>query len=99
MSKYAKINSENIVENVILCEDTYIGTQAGHHIKVTENTNEPLIGFEYNLEKNRFTSPKPYESWILNQDTLIWESPVGPKPTDTFYRWDEESTNWKKLSE
>jgi hypothetical protein len=71
----------------------------GTYILVSSDTNEPTIGFEYNSEKDKFTSPKPHESWVLNQDTLIWESPVGPKPTDTFYRWDEESTTWKKLSE
>jgi|LauGreDrversion4_2_1035121.scaffolds.fasta_scaffold295060_2 hypothetical protein len=98
MSKYAKINSENIVENIILCEDSQIGTQPGVHIKVTNETNEPVQGFEYNLEKNKFTSPQPYESWTLNADTLVWECPDGPKPTDGFYRWNEETLKWETLS-
>jgi len=98
MSNYAKIEN-GIVTNIIVCEDSQIGTQPGHHVKVTENTNEPIIGFEYNSEKNKFTSPQPYESWILNEETLVWESPAGPKPTDGFYRWDEESLSWKQLGQ
>ena len=97
MSKYAKINSKNIVENIILCDDSQIQTQAGTHIKVTNETNEPFQGFEYNLEKNKFTSPQPYESWTLNADTLIWECPDGPKP-DGFYKWNEETLKWETLS-
>ena len=98
INRYAKIEN-NIVINVIVCEDSEISTQTGTHIKVTENTNEPVQGFEYNLEKNKFTSPQPFESWVLNEETLVWESPAGAKPTDTFYKWDEESLSWKKLSE
>ena len=96
MSKYAKIEN-NIVTNVIICEDSYIGTQPGHHVKVTDFTNEPIIGFEYDYNKNKFKSPQPYESWTLNEETLVWESPDGPKPTNGFYRWDEETNKWVEL--
>jgi hypothetical protein len=97
MSKYAKIEN-NIVVNIIACEDSDISSQNGHHIKVTENTNDPVIGFEYNSEKNKFRGPQPYESWTLNEDTLVWESPAGEKPTDGFYKWNEESLSWDLLS-
>lgn len=99
MSIYAKINSENIVENVIICEDSQINTLDGKYIKVTSETNEALCGYLYFEEKNKFESPQPYPSWILNEETLIWESPSGPKPSDGFYRWDEEEKTWKKLGE
>lgn len=46
---------------------------------------------------------KPFESWILNQETTDWESPVGPAPELTeeeraafsFYRWNEEAGAWE----
>lgn len=94
MSTYAKINSENIVENVIDCEDSAISTQVGRHIKVTENTNKASIGYTYNEEKNKFISIKIYESWTLNSDTLLWESPAGPMPTSGYFYWDEETLSW-----
>jgi len=93
MSTYAKINSENIVENVIDCEDSLISTQTGRHIKVTESTKKASIGYTYNEEKNKFVSIKMYESWTLNED-LEWESPAGPMPTSGYFYWDEETLAW-----
>lgn len=93
MSTYAKINSENIVENIIDCEDSAISTQAGRHIKVTESTKKASIGYTYNEEKNKFVSIKIYESWTLNED-LEWESPKGPMPTNGYFYWDEEQLAW-----
>lgn len=93
MSKYAKINSENIVENVIDCEDSAIGTQIGRHIKVTEGTGRASIGYTYNEEHNKFISIKIYDSWILNKD-LIWESPAGPQPENGYFYWDEDTLAW-----
>jgi hypothetical protein len=92
MSIYAKINSENIVENVILCEDSEIGTQKGIHIKVTESTKNASVGHTYNAENNKFISSKPFESWSLNEN-FDWVSPVGDSPAG-LYTWDEESQEW-----
>lgn len=96
MSRYAKINSENIVENVIECEDSNINSISGVYIKVTESTNIPVIGLGFNSEKNKFSQLKPFESWIEQED-LTWQSPKGLKP-DGFYRWDEDSQEWISLS-
>jgi hypothetical protein len=98
MSLYAKINSDNIVENVIVCEDSQISTLSGTYVKVTDQTNDPYQGYGYSSILNRFESPKPYDSWTLNEETLVWESPDGPKPSDGFYRWNEETLNWETLS-
>ena len=52
------------------------------------------IGFTYDQEKDAFISPKPYPSFILNEDTCLWEAPVA-KPTDgQEYKWNEETTSW-----
>jgi hypothetical protein len=106
MSKYAKINDNNIVENIIVCSDSEIYSQNGHHVKVTEETNDAHINDEYVAEKNKFKRPQPYESWVLNEDTLVWEAPVA-KPSDAVvspfgtligYVWDEGSLSWNKVS-
>lgn len=98
INKYAKIEN-NVVINTIMCNDSTISEIDGNHVKVTDLTNDAHVGYTYNSEKNKFTDIQAYDSWVLNSETLLWESPIGPKPTDTFYRWDEESTSWKKLSE
>lgn len=52
------------------------------------------IGFIYDLEKDVFYAPKPYDSWKLNEKTWTWEAPV-PYPTDgKFYEWDEVNGKW-----
>lgn len=96
MSKYAKINSNNIVENIIVCEDSSISLLEGVYIKVTESTNIPVIGLNFNFEKNKFSQLKPFESWIEQED-LTWQSPKGPKP-DGIFTWDEDSQEWINLS-
>jgi hypothetical protein len=60
--------------------------------------NHASIGYTYDQAKDAFISPKPYNSWILNENTCQWGSPVAI-PSDwkeTYYTWDEESVSWKK---
>lgn len=57
------------------------------------------IGYSYNEELDAFIPPKLFESWILNEETADWESPIGPAPeltqeqinSGSFYVWNEES--------
>jgi hypothetical protein len=51
------------------------------------------IGFTYDGERDAFIPPKPYESWVLNKDTCLWDAPV-PMPEDGMYTWDEETVAW-----
>jgi hypothetical protein len=56
------------------------------------------IGFTYDSTRDAFIPPKPYTSWILNEDTCLWDAPT-PMPTDDkLYNWDEESTSWLEIS-
>ena len=52
------------------------------------------IGFSYDKDRDAFIPPKPYDSWVLNEETCLWEAPV-PRPDDgNDYEWDEETTSW-----
>ena len=53
------------------------------------------IGYNYDSARDAFIAPQPYNSWILNETTCRWDSPV-PYPTDTdnSYEWDEATTSW-----
>lgn len=96
MSKYAKINSENIVENVIVCDDSNISTFDGVYIKVTSGTMDANVGQSYDASNNKFIPSKPYPSWILGED-FKWHAPTGCHPSDGAYEWDEENQEWNEL--
>ncbi len=51
------------------------------------------IGFIYDEERDAFIQQKPYPSWILNEETCKWESPI-ERPENGITVWDEEQVNW-----
>jgi len=52
------------------------------------------LGFIYDAQRDAFIAPKPYPSWVLNEDSCLWVAPV-PMPTDDHhYFWDEATTSW-----
>ena len=63
--------------------------------------NHAGIGFTYDEDRDAFISPKPYNSWILNETTCQWEAPViKPELTqeqidnESYYSWNEETKQW-----
>ena len=55
------------------------------------------IGYLYDPIRDAFIPPKPFPSWILNEDTCLWEPPT-PYPTDGgAYKWVEDELNWQLL--
>jgi hypothetical protein len=64
------------------------------------------VGYSYNEELDAFIAPKPHNSWVLNNETADWESPIGPAPELTeeeseagsFHQWDEENTQWNLVT-
>ena len=52
------------------------------------------IGYTFDEMRDAFIPPQPYESWILNEDTCLWEPPT-PYPTDgDMYEWNEANGEW-----
>jgi len=56
-------------------------------------------GFKYDAERDAFIPPKPYPSWVLNDDTCLWNAPVAKPEDDKFYAWDEDTTSWVVIEE
>ena len=52
------------------------------------------IGYHYDQARDAFISPKPYHSWILNEDTCRWESPVARPVDGKLYNWNESTLTW-----
>lgn len=55
------------------------------------------VGFLYDPIRDAFMEPKPYISWILNEDTCTWEAPVARPEDGEPYIWDENTTSWLLL--
>lgn len=52
------------------------------------------IGYTYDVTRNAFIPPKPFNSWSLNEDSCMWEPPI-PMPNDgNGYYWNEDSLTW-----
>jgi hypothetical protein len=56
--------------------------------------NHAGVGMVYDENRDAFIYPAPYKSWVLNEQTCTWESPI-PLPNDgNKYRWNEETLSW-----
>lgn len=52
------------------------------------------VGYTYDSQRDAFISPKPYPSWILNEETCAWEAPFPHEKTGQNWLWDEENQKW-----
>lgn len=113
MSHFAYVNSDGIVEQVIVAEQDVIDSGLFGNplrwVQTSYNTfggehrlgGAPLrknyagIGYKYDSILDAFIPPKPYNSWVLNKNTCLWESPI-PYPNDgNSYVWNEEKQSWE----
>jgi hypothetical protein len=78
---------------------TSYNTWAGQHKLggTSLRKNFAGVGYTYDTSKDAFIPPKPFDSWVLNEETCLWEAPV-PYPTDgASYYWDEETISWAEV--
>ena len=111
MAHYAFLNSDNIVTEVItgideteliegLDPEIWYGNFRGQACKRTSyngniRKNYAGIGYTYDAGRDAFISPKPFDSWLLDEATCQWEAPVA-YPTDGFtYKWNESEVDWE----
>ena len=125
MAHFAKLNSENIVEKVlVVSNEVATNEQAGvdflNNLLKTSDTwkqtsyntvggvhklggtpfrkNYAGVGYKYDESRDAFISPKPYNSWTLNETSCLWEAPT-PYPNDgNLYIWDEENLRWNLIN-
>jgi hypothetical protein len=91
--------------------DTFVDSSPGQWIQTSYNTHggvhtnggTPLrknyagIGYSYDAAKDAFIPPKPFASWLLNDETCLWDAPT-PMPIDgKAYVWDEPTLAWKEI--
>jgi hypothetical protein len=56
--------------------------------------NHAGIGYIYDEDRDAFIPPKPFNSWILNEDTCRWEAPVAYPEDNNRYIWNELTLTW-----
>ncbi len=57
------------------------------------------IGYSYDQARDAFIPPKPFNSWILNEDTCQWEAPVAKPDDGKRYTWNETNQTWDLIEE
>jgi hypothetical protein len=57
------------------------------------------IGYTYDAAKDAFIPPKPFNSWLLDEDTCLWNAPVAYPDDGGRYVWNEETTSWDAVPE
>ena len=92
----------NEIESIgaAFCESLFGGTWKQTSYNGSFRKNYAGIGFVYRADLDAFVPPKPYPSWVLDQNTAQWQAPV-PIPLDAFtgnplkiYLWDEATLSW-----
>ena len=105
MAIYAKIQ-KGIVTTTIVADadffDTFVDDSAGQWIETKEDgsirKNYAGIGFSYDANRDAFIPRKPYPSYILNETTCQWESPVAYPNDGNMYEWNETDQQWDEAN-
>ena len=75
-------------------------TSYNTHGGVHNNNGTPLrknhagIGYTYDEDRDAFIAPKPFNSWILNEDTCLWNAPIAKPIDNNKYSWNEQTLSW-----
>jgi len=114
MSHFAKVVDGKVTQVIVAEPEffeTFVDSSPGTWLQTSYNTHgnqhpegRPLrgnyagIGYTYDAQNDVFIAPKPFNSWVLNEETWLWEAPT-PMPDDgKLYNWDEATTNWKEVT-
>ena len=61
----------------------------------TIRKNYASIGYRYDQVRDAFIPPKPFNSWVLNETTCLWDAPVVKPDDGQDYNWNETIQNWE----
>jgi hypothetical protein len=107
---FAKVNNGIVEQVIVAEPEffqTFVDTSPGEWIQTSYRTHggqhpegRPLrknyagIGYTYDRERDAFIPQKPFASWVLNEDTCLWDAPVAMPTDGGMYQWDESTTSW-----
>jgi hypothetical protein len=57
-------------------------------------SNYAIVGGVYDYARDAFLDPKPYPSWVLNEETMNWQAPTDRPDDQNTYNWSETTQSW-----
>ena len=115
MSHFAKIEGGIVTQVIVAEQDfinsgavgnpadwvqTSYNTHAGQHPEGRPlRKNYAGIGYSYDAGRDAFIPPKPHNSWVLDEDTCLWNAPVAYPTDGNRYEWNESTTSWDLIPE
>jgi hypothetical protein len=113
MGHFAKIENGTVTQ-VIVAEQEYINIldNPSSWIQTSYNTyggvhkleGTPLrknyagVGYTYDSERDAFIAPQPFPSWVLNEESCIWEAPTPYPNSHDAYGWNETNQTWDLIA-
>ena len=110
MIYFAKLGLNSKVVEITHVGDEYVPTEKAGIEYLQKHTNYPFwvqtfkdrsqrknhagIGMTYDEDRDAFIPKKPYNSWVLNETTCLWEAPVALPDTENRYNWNETNQTW-----
>jgi hypothetical protein len=100
---FAELNQDKTVKRVIVADQEFINSGAvGNPENWVETTldgskgkNYAAIGHTYDKDRDAFISPKPFDSWTLDEATARWKAPIEKPKDGKEHRWEEPKVNWE----
>ena len=106
------VAEQDFIDFISKNNDTWIQTSYNTRggVYYYPNSNEPSddqsfalrknfasIGYAYDSKIDAFIPPKPFNSWTLNEDTCLWQSPIPYPSDDKNYNWSEDLLDWQEV--
>ena len=90
---------ESEAKGIAFCQSLFGGNWKQTSYNANFCKNYAGIGFTYDVSRDAFIPPQPFPSWILDEETCWWSSPV-PRPIDDkIYTWNEDLLQWDEVGE
>jgi hypothetical protein len=115
MAHFAKVVDGKVTQVIVAEAEffqTFVDSSPGEWIQTSYNTHggqhpegRPLrknyagVGYTYDRSRDAFIPPKPFNSWVLNESTCLWDAPVAMPNDGHYYLWNETAISWEQVSE
>lgn len=114
MAHFAKVENGVVTQVIVIDQETLntglwgdpaswvqtsYNTRGGQHPEGRPlRKNYAGIGFTYDAQRDAFIPPKPFNSWVLDEQTCLWNAPVSMPTDGKIYNWDENTTSWVEVT-
>lgn len=114
MAHFAKVENGVVTQVIVIDQETLntglwgdpaswvqtsYNTYGGQHPEGRQlRKNFAGIGYTYDAQRDAFVPPKPFNSWVLDEETCLWNAPVALPTDGKAYQWNEATTSWVEVT-